>query len=174
MLYRLKELSPKIAEDVFIALTADIIGDVEIGSGSSVWFHCTLRGDVFPIRIGKNSNIQDNSVIHVTSGSFMTTIKDNVTIGHRATIHGATLEDYSFIGMGATILDEAIVEPYGFVAAGALIPPRFKVPEKTLVAGVPAKVIRDLKPPEIDMIKKSAVNYRRNGEIFSKELKPLS
>ncbi len=170
MLYSIDQKTPSLGEKVFVAPSADVIGDVKVGERSSIWFNCTVRGDVFPIRIGKYSNIQDNSVIHVTGGRFATDIGDNVTVGHAARIHGATLHEYSFIGISATVLDEAVIEPYGFVAAGALVAPRFTVPEKSLVAGVPAKVIRPLKEAEIEMITRSAEKYAELAEKYSKGL----
>ena len=173
MIYQLKNKIPNIHNSVFIAPSADIIGDVTIGKSSSIWFNCTVRGDGFPIIIGEETNIQDNTVIHIQTSKKETRIGNRVTIGHNAIIHAATLHDYSFIGMGAIILDGAIIRPYGFVAAGALIPPGFEVPEKTLVVGSPAKIIRTLKDSEIIMIEDSAKRYAENAATFIDELKEV-
>ena len=170
MIYKLREKIPKIDPSVFIAPSADIIGEVEIGEHSSIWFGCTLRGDGFPVIIGKYSNIQDNSVIHVTTDKNPSIIGDYVTVGHNAVIHGATLEDHSFVGISATVLDKVIIRPFGFVAAGALVPPGFEVPEKTLVAGVPAKIIRPLRDEEIENILHTAKDYALRGKEYKTEL----
>ena len=171
MLYSLPDQVPQIAPDVFIAPSADVIGDVTIGRASSIWFQCLLRGDVCPISIGDHTNIQDNTVVHVTKGKFSTEIGNYVTVGHSAVIHGATLHDFSFVGMSASVLDGAIIRSYGFVAAGALVPPGFEVPEKTLVAGVPAKVIRELKESEVSMIQSSPEKYCQLAAKYNRELK---
>lgn len=173
MIYRLDSLVPQLHESTFIAPSADIIGNVKMGDKSSVWFNCTIRGDVFPIEVGNHSNIQDNSVIHVTGGKFSTRIGDYVTIGHRCIVHGATLHDHAFIGMGAILLDQVTIEEYGFVAAGALVPPGFTVPANTLVAGVPAKIIREIKLQEKEMIQDIAQRYAENAALFKQKLKPL-
>ncbi|MCB1199964.1 MAG: gamma carbonic anhydrase family protein [Leptospiraceae bacterium] len=174
MIYSLENKIPEIADTVFIAPNASVIGDVKIGTGSSVWFHCTIRGDVFPIQIGDNTNIQDNSVIHVTGGKHSVKIGNNVTIGHRCIVHGAELADYSFIGMGSIVMDAVKINPYGFVAAGALVPPGMEVPEYTLVAGIPAKVIRRIKPEEEEMIRRVAENYSLNGQQYRQSLVSVS
>jgi carbonic anhydrase/acetyltransferase-like protein (isoleucine patch superfamily) len=171
MIYIIENKKPIISASVFIAPDANIIGEVTIDEGSSVWFHCTLRGDGFPVQIGKNTNIQDNSVIHVTTSKYPTIIGDNVTIGHNVVIHGATLKNYSFVGISATVLDNVIINPYGFVAAGALVPPGFEVPENTLVAGVPAKIIRELKPEERQRIEDVAKDYSNRAQTFKNSLK---
>ena len=170
MIYRLGDKIPSIESSAYIAPSAEIIGDVTIGENSSIWFHCTLRGDGFPIVVGKGTNIQDNTVVHIRTDEIRSVIGDYVTIGHNAVIHAVSLDDYSFIGISATLLDGARVRPYGFVAAGALVTPGFEVPEKTLVAGIPAKVVRPLKNLEIEMIERSAESYQENAKLFKKEL----
>ena len=170
MLYKLYQKTPEIDSSAYVSPSAEVIGDVKIGEHSSVWFHCVLRGDGFPIAVGKYTNIQDNTVIHIRTNEIKTVICDYVTIGHSAVIHAAYLHDYSFIGISATLLDNVRVNPYGFVAAGALLPPGFEVPEKTLVAGIPAKVIRPLKDSEIKMIEESALDYSKNAELFKNGL----
>ncbi|MDH5719582.1 MAG: gamma carbonic anhydrase family protein [Spirochaetia bacterium] len=173
MIYEYDKLIPQIADDAFIADSAEIIGDVKIGKLSSIWFQAIVRGDIYPIRIGDYTNIQDNVVVHVQEGKYSTEIGSYITIGHHAVIHGATLEDYAFIGMSSTLLDGVIVRKYGFVAAGALVPPKFEVPEKTLVAGVPAKIIRKLSDDELKNIEKSAFKHAERAKNYSKLLKKL-
>jgi len=174
MIYQVENKVPKIHNSVFIAPGADIIGEVTIGENSSVWFHCTLRGDGFPVTIGNFSNIQDNSVIHVTTNKYPSIIEDYVTVGHNCVIHGATLKSRSFVGISATVMDNVTVNEYGFVAAGALVPPNFIVPAKTLVAGVPAKIIRPLKDEEIAMIDHVALDYAKRAAAYKSTLKQAS
>lgn len=175
MLYSIKGQSPSLpsSNNFFIAPTADVIGDVTIGEGSSIWFHCTVRGDHFPVRIGQHTNIQDNSILHITGGKNPTILGDHVTIGHRVLVHGAEMKDYAFAGMGSIIMDRAVIHSFGLVAAGALIPPGFIVPEYTLAAGVPAKIKRELKEDEIEMIRYTASLYAENARLYREGLRPL-
>lgn len=161
-----KGTSPKIADDAFIAPSADIIGDVEIGSGSGVWFNCVLRGDVAEIRIGKRTNIQDGTVIHVTRGGHPTIIGDGVTIGHNAMLHACKLQSGCFIGMGATVMDNVVVETGAMVAAGALVTPGKIVKKGQIWAGNPAKYFRDLSEQESDFIAVSENNYAVHAEEY--------
>lgn len=154
-----KGITPKIHSSVFMAEGSHIIGDVEIDHDSSVWFNCVIRGDVNYIRIGARTNIQDNSVVHVTHKKFPCLIGSNVTIGHNATIHACTIQDYSLIGMGAIVLDNAEIGPYSLVAAGAVVTMNMKVPSGVLAAGIPAKVIRPLTNEEKKILEQSAQNY---------------
>lgn len=140
--------TPKIGKDCFIAPNATIIGDVEIGDGCSIWFGAVLRGDVNSIRIGNNVNIQDGAVIHGTYEKSATHIGNNVSIGHNAIVHGATIHDRVLIGMGATVLDDAIVESNCIIAANALITARTHVVKGSLYAGVPAKKLKDVSPEQ--------------------------
>lgn len=156
-----KGIMPKIADDAFIAPNAVIIGDVEIGSKSNVWFNCVIRGDVNIIRIGERTNIQDGTVIHVTRKTGPTKIGSGVTIGHMALLHACTLEDGSFIGMQSTVMDGAVVESGAMVAAGAIVTPNKRIPKGQIWAGNPAKYLRDLKPQEAEFIKISEDNYVR-------------
>ncbi len=139
---------PVIGEGVYLAPTAVVIGDVTIGEGSSVWFGTVVRGDVGWIRIGKRTNVQDLTMVHVTGGLANTTIGDEVTIGHRAILHGCVIEDGCLIGMGAIVMDEAVVGEGSLVGAGALVTPGTKIPPRSLVLGSPAKVIRPLRDEE--------------------------
>jgi len=154
-----KGIFPKIHPTVYLSDNVYVIGDVEIGEDSSVWFGSVVRGDVNYIRIGKRTNIQDNSVVHVTHDTHPTIIGDNVTVGHRVILHGCTLGNNILVGMGAVIMDGAEIEDYVLVGAGALITPNKKIPSGVLVAGVPAKIVRDLKEEEIKLIEESAENY---------------
>lgn len=150
---------PSIAPGVFIAAGARIIGDVEIGSGSSVWFNVVIRGDVHRIRIGERTNIQDLTMCHVTNRKYALTIGNEVTVGHSAVLHGTTVHDRVLIGMGAKVLDNSVVESESIVAAGAVVREGFTVPGGTLVAGVPARVIRELSDDERAAAAQGSGNY---------------
>ena len=150
---------PKLHASVFVADGAKIIGDVEIGEDSGIWFNAVIRGDVNYIHIGPRTNIQDNSVLHVTSKTAPLNIGSDVTIGHSAVLHGCTIDDYCLIGMGAIVLDRAHIHRNSMVAAGAIVLEGFDVPEGMLVAGVPAKVKRELTEEEKQFIHQSAENY---------------
>ena len=155
--------TPNINETAFIAKSAAIIGAVRIGEDCSIWHHTTIRGDANYVTIGKGTNLQDNSVVHIDSAHFPTIIGDYVTIGHSAIIHACTLENHSFIGMGAIIMDGAVVNSYSMVAAGALVTPGKNVPCGELWAGSPAKKMRDLTTDESKMIEASAERYIEVG-----------
>ncbi len=140
---------PTLAPDVYLAPGCTVIGDVTIGAGSSIWFGCVVRGDVRPIAIGERSNVQDGTIIHVTRDGLATHIGSDVLIGHACIIHACTLEDRAFIGMGAVIMDGAVVESEGMLAAGALLTPGKRIPARQLWAGRPARFVRDLSDAEI-------------------------
>jgi gamma-carbonic anhydrase len=161
-----KGIYPKIAPNVFIAENAVITGDVTIGDGSSIWFGVVIRGDVMPIVIGERTNIQDNSVIHVTRKVGATNIGSNVTIGHAVMLHACTVEDGAFIGMRATMLDHSHVASGAMLAAGAILTPRKKVLSGELWAGNPAKMMRMMRQDEIDFIPQSAENYVRLSQEY--------
>lgn len=174
---------PRKGADVFIAPSANVLGDVRIGSKSSIWYGAVLRGDVNGIEVGSNTNIQDNAVVHVAKHSIdgkpkPTIIGSNVTIGHCATVHACTIGDNCLIGMGATVLDGAKVESGSIVAAGAVVSPRTVIPSGQVWAGSPAKFLRSLEPEEADFISKSATNYAHladvhrfeNGKVFEELL----
>jgi len=139
-------IAPRIDEAAWLAPTATVIGDVEVGAGSSIWFGAILRGDVNVIRIGRGTNIQDGSVIHVTRARFGTIIGNDVLVGHMAMIHGCTIEDGAFIGMKACVMDGAVVAGGGMVAAGALVTPGKRV--GPLWAGTPARFVREVTDAE--------------------------
>ena len=156
---------PRIAPDAFIAPTAVIIGDVEIGPRASIWYGCVLRGDTNSIRIGAETNIQDCTVIHVNHSpergmhGFATEIGAGITVGHMALLHACTLADGSFVGMRASVIDGAYVETGGMVAAGALVTPNKRVKRGELWAGSPAKPMRALSPAEIEGFGESIRHY---------------
>lgn len=152
-------VSPKIASDAFIAPGAVVIGDVEIGSGASIWFNCVLRGDVNYIRVGARTNIQDGTVVHVSYQTHPTIIGADVLIGHQATIHGCTLEDNSFVGMRATVMDGAVAERESMIAAGALVAPNKRIPHRQMWAGSPARYVREVKPDELESFAKAVDRY---------------
>lgn len=149
---------PSIHPTVFVASNASIIGRVEIGKDSSIWYNTVVRGDINLIRIGERTNIQDGTILHVTH-EFPVVIGDDVTVGHRAIVHGCTVGNGSLIGMGAIILDAAHVGPHALVAAGAVVREGFTVPEGTLAAGIPARIVRDLTAEERAHLLSSAQNY---------------
>ena len=158
-IYPYKGKTPTIEKYAFIAPTATIIGDVIIGKNSNIWFNTVLRGDVEHIVIGENTNIQDGTIVHVTHDGYPTIIGSNVTVGHRTLIHACTLKDNCFVGMGAIIMDRAIIEPYAWVAAGALVTERKIVKSGEIWAGSPAKFFRRLTEDEKKHIDISAKNY---------------
>ena len=166
MLHSFEGLSPKIAPDVFVASGVHIIGDVEIGSDSSIWFGSVLRGDIHRIRIGKRTNIQDLSMLHVNHYTLpdkrdgrTTIIGDDVTIGHHAMLHGCIIEDACLIGMRATILDDAHIGKESIVGAGALVTKGKIFPPRSLIIGSPAKVVRQLSDEEVASLYDSAARY---------------
>jgi carbonic anhydrase/acetyltransferase-like protein (isoleucine patch superfamily) len=164
------DLFPRIHSSVFLAEGVKIIGDVEIGEDSSVWYNTVIRGDVHYVKIGKMTNIQDCSMLHVTNGKYPLNIGDKVTIGHSVKLHGCTLQNLCLIGIGAIVLDGAVVEEKSMVAAGSVVKPNFIVPSGKLVAGVPAKVVRELTQQELDEFEKSALRYKKYTQITIKSL----
>jgi carbonic anhydrase/acetyltransferase-like protein (isoleucine patch superfamily) len=150
---------PKIHETAFIADSAEVIGDVEIGQDSSVWFGSVIRGDVNRIRIGARTNIQDLSVIHVSSETHSTTLEDEVTVGHRVTLHGCYIETGCLIGIGSILLDGVRIGAHSLVAAGSLLTPGTEIPPFSLVMGSPAKVKRPLTQKELEDLPKFWKNY---------------
>jgi carbonic anhydrase/acetyltransferase-like protein (isoleucine patch superfamily) len=160
---------PRIAETAFVEETAAVIGDVEIGEHSSIWFHAVVRGDVHFIRIGRDTNIQDGVVVHVTEGRFPALIGDRVTIGHRAIVHGCTIGDECLIGMGAVLLDGVVVGPRSLIAAGAVVREGTHVPPGSLVAGVPARIVRALTDEELRRIEGGWRSYRELKDHYLAE-----
>ncbi len=151
-------VAPRVNASAFVAEGAMLIGEVTIGRDSSVWFNAVLRGDINSITVGERSNVQDGVVAHVTR-QLPVTIGNEVTIGHMAMIHGCTIHDRVLVGMNAVILDRAAVGPDAVVGAGAVVRENFIVPAGVLVAGVPARIVRDLTPEERAYLRQSAENY---------------
>ena len=151
--------APRLHPTAFVAETGVVVGDVELGEGASIWFGTVVRGDVHHVRIGARTNLQDLTVVHVTGGKHPTIVGDDVTVGHRAVLHGCTVHDRCLIGIGAVVLDGAVVGPDAMVGAGALVPPGMVVPPGTLVLGSPAKVKRPLTPDELAFFRNSAERY---------------
>jgi gamma-carbonic anhydrase len=173
-LYRLGNHVPKIAATTWIAPTAAIIGNVEIGDESAIWFHCVLRGDTNSIKIGARSNIQDGTIIHVDPGAYATTIGDDVTIGHACLIHGCTLESGAFVGMSSTVLNGAVVETGGVLGAGSLLTSGKRVNRNELWTGAPAQLRREITEAERAEFMSVAGHYVRNARRFAGELEAIT
>lgn len=159
MLRPYKGTLPKVHASAYIDQSAQVIGDVEIGEDSSVWMNVVLRGDVNVIRIGRRTNIQDGTIVHVMRGTHPTRIGDEVTVGHAAVLHGCTIEDRVLVGMGAILLNGATIRSGSIVAAGALIPERMEIPPRSLVMGSPGKVLRALSDEDVLGIRDYAERY---------------
>jgi len=151
--------TPQLAEHVFVAENAAIIGDVSVGQASSIWYSATVRGDVMPIRIGSHTSIQDNAVIHVTAGRFGAEIGSRVTVGHGAIIHACVVEDDCLVGMGSVLLDGCRIGRGSLIGAGALVTPGTIIPPGSMVVGSPAKVKREISQQEIQWIAFSSQHY---------------
>lgn len=160
--------TPRIAASAYIAASADIIGDVEIGENASVWFQSVLRGDIDPIRVGANSNIQDGTVVHTMLGS-PTMVGEWVTVGHRAVLHGCTIEDHCLIGMSAVLLNNVRVGEGSIVAAGALVLENTVIPPRSLYLGLPARFQRQLGESDRRFIDMHATNYLQYKENYLAE-----
>ena len=158
MIHKFNGITPNIEKANFVAKSADIIGSVTAEENSSIWYNCTLRGDIAPITIGKNSNVQDNTVIHVNHETG-TIIGDNVTIGHRVLLHACTIEEGCLIGMGAIILDNSVIGKESIVGAGALVTMGKKFPPRSLIIGSPARAIRTLTDKEVEGSRKNTESY---------------
>lgn len=172
-IYALGASVPAIAEDAFIAPDAQIIGDVTIGAGSSVWFNCVLRGDGNFIRVGSRSNIQDGSIVHITTRQFGTIIGDDVLIGHMALIHGCTLESGSFVGLGATVMDGCVIETGAMLAAGALLTPGKRIAAGELWGGRPARFMRALTPEDIAYNRAGTQGYAALAQTYRQTLRRI-
>ena len=157
---------PHLGENVYISETAMVIGDITLGDEVNIWFGAVLRGDMHYIKIGNRTNIQDNSVVHVTTGVSPTNIGNGVTVGHGAIIHGCTIEDDCLIGMGAIIMDDAVIGTGSLIGAGALIPPNMIIPPNSLVVGSPGKVVREVKDVEKEMILERPQEYIDLAAIY--------
>lgn len=154
-----EDATPSVAPDAWIAPGAVVVGDVELGAGASIWYGCVLRGDVNTIRVGARSNVQDGAVLHVTRDRFETIVGEEVTIGHRAVVHGCRVGDGALIGIGAIVLDGAEVGEGALVGAGAVVTPGKTVPPRSLVIGTPARVVRTLEDAELERQRERALDY---------------
>jgi carbonic anhydrase/acetyltransferase-like protein (isoleucine patch superfamily) len=171
-LFALNGIMPRVAADVFVAPGAAVIGDVEIGSGASIWFNAVLRGDVAAIRIGERSNVQDGAVLHVDPGT-PCIVGDDVTIGHGAIVHGTTIGDSVTIGMGAIVLSRSRIGAGAVVAAGAVVPEDAVVPAGALVMGVPARERGELDPERRAFLSLGTLRYVENAERYRRTLTPV-
>ncbi len=161
-----KDVYPEIAEGCFIAPNATIVGDVKLGVNCSVWFNAVIRGDVHSIVIGDETNIQDGAVIHATYQKASTSIGNRVSIGHNALVHGCTLKDHVLIGMGAIVMDHAVVDEFTIIAAGAIVLENTICESGYLYAGIPAKKIKPLTESQIDLLKRLPDNYQMYAKWF--------
>lgn len=168
MIHDYKGKKPSIHETAFVAKDAVIVGDVTIDEHASIWFKTVIRGDIAPTIIGKRVNIQDLSMIH-QSPDMPVIIEDDVSIGHQATIHAATIRSNALIGMGSIILDGAEIGENAFIGAGSLVPPGKKIPPHTLAFGRPAKVVRDLTDKDYEEMDRIRVTYFERGQYYKDE-----
>jgi len=171
-LYPFRGAMPKVHPTAWIAPTAAIIGDVEIGEGANIWFHCVIRGDVNHIRIGARTNIQDGSILHVNRATHPCIVGDDVTVGHMAIIHACTLKDRAFVGMGAIVLDGAVIEGTGMLAAGAVLTPNRVIGAGELWAGAPASLMRKLEAKD-GFFAQTAPHYAALGAEYRGEYAAL-
>lgn len=166
MLIRFNGTTPRIDPTAYVHSTASIIGDVEIAAHSSVWFNAVVRGDVRHVRIGSRTNVQDNATIHVSSRRWGTIVGDDVTIGHAAVLHGCSIGNRCLVGIGAIVLDGCEIADDCMIGAAALLTPRTQVPRGSLVLGSPARVVRPLRPEELEELRSSASNYVAYAESY--------
>lgn len=167
MLFDLDGVAPVLEAGAWVAPNAAVIGNVWLGAGATIWFGCTVRGDTNAIRIGARTNVQDNSVLHVNPGKeWALTIGEDVTIGHMAIVHACRLENFAFVGMGATVLDGAVIEEGAMLAAGGLLTPGKRIPKRELWGGRPARKMRDLPDDERARMDHIAVHYAALGQKY--------
>lgn len=160
---------PKLGKEVFIAEGAKVIGDVTLGDHASVWFNAVVRGDVHYIKIGAYTNVQDNSVLHVTTSIAPLNIGKNVTVGHNVILHGCTIEDNCMIGSGAIIWDGAVIKEGSMVGAGAVVLAGFEAPPRSLILGTPAKFKKEIPEEQSNKIIELAVNYSQYAQNYLKD-----
>ena len=172
-LYQLDEHFPRLADGVWVAESAQVIGNVELAEGASVWFGAILRGDNEPLRIGKGSNVQDGSVIHADIG-YPATLGENVTVGHQVMLHGCTIGDCSLIGIKAVVLNGAKIGKNCLVGAGSLVTEGKEFPDGSMIFGSPAKAVRQLTPEQIEGLQTAAADYVRNAKRYMAGLKKIA
>jgi carbonic anhydrase/acetyltransferase-like protein (isoleucine patch superfamily) len=166
--------TPQIDASCYVDISAQVIGDVALGEHSSVWMNAVLRGDVNSIRVGANSNVQDCAVLHGQRNLYSVTVGDWVTIGHNATVHGCVVEDECLIGIGARVLNDCRIGAGSIIAAGSVVPEHTVVPPRTLWAGVPAKMRREISDKDRELILQYAQNYLDYTEIYLNEGNPVA
>lgn len=169
MIYQLEQRVVQVAESVFIAPSADVIGQVQLAEQSSVWFNAVLRADAEPISVGPRTNIQDGAVLHVDPG-FPLQLGEGVTVGHQAMLHGCTVGDYSLIGIHAVVLNGARIGRHCLIGAHALVPEGMDIPDGSLVLGAPAKIKRELSREQCEQLQQSAVEYVRKAAAYRQGL----
>jgi len=174
MIYEYNGVRPRIGENVFLAPGVVVLGDVEIGDGSNLWFYTVVRGDVHSIKIGRKTNIQDHCMLHVTGGRFPLNIGDGVIVGHRAVLHGCTVHDNALIGIGALVLDGSVVEEGAIVAAGAVVTPGSTIPSNRVAVGIPARATREPSADERAFHQQNLSRYHEYGRLFHELVRPLS
>lgn len=166
MICRYKDFVPEISEKAFVAPNAVIIGDVVVEDEASIWFGVVLRGDIDKIRIGKNTSIQDNTVVHVTGGKYPTIVENNVIVAHGCILHGCTVKSGAMIGMGAIVMDNVTVGENSIVAAGSVVTPGTVIPPGSVFAGIPAKFKREITEKDLSEFKRILGNYSRVRENY--------
>ena len=172
-LYELDGVAPQLAEGCWVADSAAVIGKVTLAENASVWFGAVLRGDTEPITLGRNSNVQDGSVVHTDHG-LPCTIGENVTVGHQVTLHGCTIGDGALIGIGATILNGAVIGRNCIVGAGALVTERAQFADGMLILGAPAKAVKPLTPEQMQRMEGSSAHYVENARRYARGLKRIA
>ena len=173
MIYSLDDKKPSIHASCYVADSADLIGQVVMHENASVWFNCVLRADNEPITVGKNSNVQDGSVLHVDPGMPLT-IGENVTVGHKVMLHGCTIGDNTLIGINAVVLNGAKIGKGCIIGANALVTENTVIPDYSMVLGSPGKVVKDLGESAMEMLQQGADYYVANGKRYSTGLKPIT
>jgi len=172
MLYALEDRVPHIADGAWVAENATVIGSVRLAAGSSVWFNCVLRGDNDDLIVGENSNVQDGSVLHTDAGIKLV-IGRGCTIGHQVMLHGCSIGDNSLIGIQSVVLNRAVIGRNSIVGAGSLVAEGKQFPDGVLLLGSPAKVVRELTAPEIQVLQYTSQIYVQNAQRFRDKLRPL-
>ena len=170
MIRRFREHEPRIHPSAYIDESAQIIGDVHIGEQSSVWCNAVLRGDMYYIRVGDRSNIQDNCVVHTRTGEYPTILEDEVTVGHSVTLHGCYVEHGALVGIGSIVLDDARIGAQSLIAAGSLISPGTVIPPRSLVMGVPGRVKRPLTDEEVEGLNGFWMNYVKYTGLYKESV----
>jgi carbonic anhydrase/acetyltransferase-like protein (isoleucine patch superfamily) len=171
-LYELDGTSPRIDESAWVADSAQVIGNVELAAGASIWFGAIVRGDTEVIRVGRNSNIQDASVLHADHGTPLT-IGDDVTVGHKVMLHGCTIGNGSLIGIGAVVLNGAKIGEGCLVGAGSLVTEGKEFPDGSMIVGSPARVVKQLTPEQLGHLRLSALHYVENAQRFRTGMKKI-